>query len=230
LQDIPIFEESGLIVRVPDWWKPLNPPRPLVNVRVDGQRGVTLGAAAMLEFSVGVTLDGESLSEAELQELLASMDGLVRIKGKWIEVDREKLAEALEHWHIVEQSVREEGLSFFEGMRLLAGASLERDASAALPESTRDWTGLKAGPLLEATLRQLRSPDTEHPLHLAGLHAELRPYQRTGVTWLNFLTNLGLGACLADDMGLGKTVQVIALLLGLKERKRVEEKGRRGEE
>jgi SNF2 family DNA or RNA helicase len=115
-------------------------------------------------------------------------------------------------------------------MRLLAGASLERDASATLPETTREWTGLTAGPLLESALSRLRSPDTDHPLHLAGLHAELRPYQRSGVTWLHFLTSLGLGACLADDMGLGKTLQVIALLLGLKERKGESQKGRRGEE
>ncbi|MDX9976146.1 MAG: DEAD/DEAH box helicase, partial [FCB group bacterium] len=38
-------------------------------------------------------------------------------------------------------------------------------------------------------------------------------YQRNGVAWLRFLTDLGLGACLADDMGLGKTIQVLALLL-----------------
>ena len=48
------------------------------------------------------------------------------------------------------------------------------------------------------------------------LHATLRPYQETGVKWLWFLAQLGLGACLADDMGLGKTIQVIALLLWLK--------------
>src|SRR5438128_492583 len=115
-------------------------------------------------------------------------------------------------------------------MRLLAGASLERDVSATLPETTHAWTGLTAGPLLGATLSRLRSPDAEHPLPLAGLHADLRPYQRSGVTWLHFLASLGLGACLADDMGLGKTVQVIALLLGLKERKREAERGKRGEE
>ena len=56
LQDIPIFEESGLIVRVPDWWKPQHPPRPIVNVRIDGRRGSTLGVDALLDFSVGVTL------------------------------------------------------------------------------------------------------------------------------------------------------------------------------
>ncbi len=67
LQDIPIFEESGLIVRVPDWWKPHHPPRPIVNVRIDGDPGRTLGVDALLDFSVGVTLDGETLSEAELR-------------------------------------------------------------------------------------------------------------------------------------------------------------------
>jgi non-specific serine/threonine protein kinase len=215
LKDIPIFEDSGLIVRVPDWWKPHHPPRAIVDVRI-GRRGATLGADALLDFSVGASLDGEPLTEAELEELLASVGGLVRLKGKWVEVDREKLAEALEHWQKVERRVHENGLTFFEGMRLLAGASLERDVSATLPETTPEWTGLTAGPELEAMLDRLRSPDARQVPSPPGLRAELRPYQRTGLGWLHFLTQLGLGACLADDMGLGKTVQVIALLLALK--------------
>ncbi len=40
----------------------------------------------------------------------------------------------------------------------------------------------------------------------------LRPYQKTGYTWLRFLYENKLGACLADDMGLGKTLQTIAFL------------------
>jgi superfamily II DNA or RNA helicase len=40
----------------------------------------------------------------------------------------------------------------------------------------------------------------------------LRPYQREGLGWMNFLRQFSLGGCLADDMGLGKTVQVLALL------------------
>ncbi len=42
--------------------------------------------------------------------------------------------------------------------------------------------------------------------------AELRPYQKVGLKWMQFISHLGLGGCLADDMGLGKTVQVLALL------------------
>ena len=40
----------------------------------------------------------------------------------------------------------------------------------------------------------------------------LRPYQSTGLGWMDFLRDFGFGGCLADDMGLGKTVQVLALL------------------
>jgi non-specific serine/threonine protein kinase len=140
----------------------------------------------------------------------------VRIKGKWVEIDRAKLAEALEHWRAIEHRVHEEGLSFFEGMRLLAGATLDRDESAGIPDATREWTGLTAGPELEALLNRFASPDDRAIPTPAELHAELRPYQRTGLSWLHFVTQLGLGACLADDMGLGKTIQVIALLLALK--------------
>ncbi len=46
----------------------------------------------------------------------------------------------------------------------------------------------------------------------AGFHGELRPYQREGLGWLDYLPRFGFGGILADDMGLGKTIQVLALL------------------
>ena len=67
-------------------------------------------------------------------------------------------------------------------------------------------------------LTSLRDPARLEAAALDGrLRATLRPYQRDGVTWLRFVTRLGLGACLADDMGLGKTIQVLALLLCLRD-------------
>ncbi|MEM7448361.1 MAG: SNF2-related protein [Myxococcota bacterium] len=44
------------------------------------------------------------------------------------------------------------------------------------------------------------------------LKATLRPYQKSGYSWLVFLHNIGTGGILADDMGLGKTIQAIALI------------------
>ncbi|WP_138481286.1 DEAD/DEAH box helicase [Dyadobacter bucti] len=45
----------------------------------------------------------------------------------------------------------------------------------------------------------------------------LRPYQKAGYDWLQFLKQYRFGGCLADDMGLGKTVQTLALLQSQKE-------------
>lgn len=56
------------------------------------------------------------------------------------------------------------------------------------------------------------------PTHFKG---ELRPYQKAGFNWFNFLSNYNLGGCLADDMGLGKTVQTLALLQKVKEQSEV---------
>ncbi len=50
------------------------------------------------------------------------------------------------------------------------------------------------------------------------LNAELRPYQKQGVAWLQFLAELGVGGILADDMGLGKTLTALALLAWRKDR------------
>ncbi len=50
-----------------------------------------------------------------------------------------------------------------------------------------------------------------------GLNASLRPYQKAGYDWLNFLSEYQFGACLADDMGLGKTIQTLAFLQAQKE-------------
>jgi hypothetical protein len=216
LRDIPALEESGLVVRIPDWWRPERPKRPQVSVRVGAAAAASLGATALLDFSVDMTLDGEPLTDAERKELLAAAGGLVRLRGQWVEADGEKLAAALAHWKRIERDARAGGLSFYEGMRLLAGAEDSGRTVVELPESLRVWSGVEAGDGLRGLLSRLRNPEGEGDLSMEGLKATLRPYQVTGAKWLALLTGLGLGACLADDMGLGKTLQVIALLLHLR--------------
>jgi non-specific serine/threonine protein kinase len=215
LRAVPLFESSGLIVRVPDWWNAKKPARPRVNVKIDSKNSASIGVDALLDFSVGVSLDGDTLGPDDIARLLESEGGLIPLKGKWVEVDREKLAQALEHWKKVERDVRRDGVSFFEGMRLLSGVRLGTEQEDETQAAVREWSGLTAGPELEAVLSSLRSPEARQETAPPDLKAELRPYQRTGYAWLRFVARLGLGACLADDMGLGKTVQVIALLLDL---------------
>ena len=47
---------------------------------------------------------------------------------------------------------------------------------------------------------------------------ELRPYQKAGYNWMQFLSSYKFGGCLADDMGLGKTVQTLAMLQAEKDK------------
>ena len=216
LQDVPFLEESGLLVRLPDWWR--KRPRPRVSVTIGEQKQSRFGADAMLDFQVGLALGDEALTEEEWQRIMASEDGLAYVKGQWIEVDREKLAEALDHWKRIEAGAAEEGLSFIEGMRLLAGAPSDLDADHASRDEEREWSFIDAGKWLSEVLAGLRDPGgLAAGSRSTEFRGTLRSYQETGHNWLWFLSNLGLGACLADDMGLGKTVQVLSLLLALKE-------------
>ncbi len=214
LRDVPAMEQSGLVVRVPDWWKARKPPRPQVQVRIGDQKVSQVGVDGLLDFSVDLALDGETLSAAERKLLLAASDGLLLLRGKWVEVNRDQLNEALSHWQQLENQ-HAGGIDFLKGMRMLAGAQLDADATSVA--MTADWVGVTAGDWLRETLDQLRDPSGVVGCSPGeGLNATLRPYQADGVRWLWFMTRLGLGACLADDMGLGKTIQVIDLLLRLR--------------
>jgi len=213
LTDVPKLEAAGIIVRAPGTWQAGRPARPLVRASVGARTPSLLGKDALLDFSMEVTLDGERLSAAEINALLAGGNGLQLLRGRWVEVDRRKLGRMLERFQAIEQAAAENGLPFAEAMRLVAGASLDDAGDSA----DADWSQLVAGPWLADTLQGLRQPEGLAQVSPGPeLKATLRPYQQTGVRWLYLLTRLGLGACLADDMGLGKTIQVLALLLVLK--------------
>ncbi|MCA1664032.1 MAG: SNF2 helicase-associated domain-containing protein, partial [Myxococcales bacterium] len=95
LKEVPRLEATGIVVRVPDWWK--KRPRPQVAIRVGEKSPSKLGLDALLDFSVAVTLDGEELSEAEWRAMRAS-SGLSLVRGRWVEIDRERLGQILAHW------------------------------------------------------------------------------------------------------------------------------------
>ncbi|MCU7906149.1 MAG: DEAD/DEAH box helicase [Candidatus Thiodiazotropha sp. (ex Epidulcina cf. delphinae)] len=216
LKDAPQYERCGVVVRLPDWWKKRNRAR--VGVTIGERKKKNFNADSLLDFKLHIALGDESLSNAELKKLMAVDDGLVFIKGQWVEVDQEKLSEALAHWKMVEVEAANGGLTFVEGMRLLAGAPADLKTDAR--EESREWSFVQPGKWLASALEALRSPDQVKSVNPGrALKATLRPYQLEGANWLWLLSQLGLGACLADDMGLGKTMQVISLLLTLKKKR-----------
>jgi len=214
LSDVAIMEDAGLSVRVPDWWKSRRQARPQVQVRIGETKASAVGLDSLLDFSASLAVDGTPLTDAERQQLLAATDGLTLLRGKWVEVDQQKLNEALRQWREL-QDEHADGISFLEGMRMLAGTSLQ--ANESVSDDVMQWSSVTSGAWLSEVLQHLRDPNGIVGCEPGtGLQATLRPYQADGVRWLWFMTQLGLGACLADDMGLGKTIQVIDLIVQLK--------------
>ncbi len=214
LADVETLERAGVIVRMPASWRANRPSRPTVEATVGSKAPSLVGAQSLLDFEVEVSLDGEVLTAEEIERLVASTDGLAMLRGKWVEVDHERLNATLERLHAVERLAHDEGVSFGQAMRLLAGAEI--GGAAESPAADASWGRVTAGAWLENTLAACRRPEALAAAQLGeALKTTLRPYQDVGVRWLGFLAELGLGACLADDMGLGKTVQLLALLLRL---------------
>ncbi|MCE0723065.1 DEAD/DEAH box helicase [Legionella resiliens] len=96
---------------------------------------------------------------------------------------------------------------------------LMREAELAIAATRTRWQGAET---LRDQIRQLSQlthiPEIPPP---AGLHAQLRDYQRYGLNWLQFLRTSHFSGILADDMGLGKTIQTLAHLQYEKEQGRI---------
>ena len=152
-------------------------------------------------------------------ELMAAEEGLVLLRGQWVEVDRDKLTEALDHWKKSKSRRRTDSLSS-KGCDCWLGLPWTWPRRKLRTTSSESGLSSRRGKWLDQVLAELRSPESlKQAKPDRDLNATLRKYQETGVNWLWFLSRLGLGACLADDMGLGKTIQVLALLLVLKKKR-----------
>ncbi len=212
LKEVPLYEDAGILCRVPRWWS--GAPRSVSLTLAIGDKSESLlGKEALLSCRPVLHVEGEPLTLEEARAILGRFEGLALIKGKWVEVDRKNLQKNIDLFEEAQALADKEEFTIGEAMRLLLGTD----------ETLRGrlhWEAdVSCGAWLESVLNKLRQPaklENEPLPH--GLRAVLRPYQQTGLNWLLFFHRLGLGGCLADDMGLGKTVQVLALLQSLKER------------
>jgi superfamily II DNA or RNA helicase len=151
---------------------------------------------ALLSFDWQVTVGGEALTAEEVAALAEAKRPLVRLRGRWVRVNRE-LLERLRRRRGPRITAAEALTAALTGNLVLDGDRVEFHAAGALADLVDRLAG--------AGRAALDPPE--------GLLATLRPYQRRGLSWLAEMCELGLGGCLADDMGLGKTVQAIALHL-----------------
>ena len=188
LTEVPHIEAAGVVVRMPAAWRAKRPPRPEVQVTLGKAPGKGIGADAILDFSIDVTLEGETLTERELRAILDGTDGLALVRGRWVEVDHERLRQVLDCWSTFEEAHAAGGLSVVEGLRLLAGAHVEEGGAGTAVGDVAEWSKVVAGESLAKALAGLRSPETLVDLDPGpSLRAELRPYQKVGLRWLWWL-------------------------------------------
>ena len=195
------LQQAGFGVLLPAWWTRQDArTRPGIRARaktpaMQGGSGMTM--TSLIDLDVEIALGDEPISVQEL-ELAELKVPLVRFRGQWVEINADDIRAAADFWRNRQQ------VSLREVVQIGLGADQRAQS---------DNVSLAAGYWLRELLERLqqkgRIEQMDAPKDFAG---QLRPYQQLGYSWLAFLRDWGLGACLADDMGLGKTVQTLAAL------------------
>ncbi|RJP32640.1 MAG: DEAD/DEAH box helicase [Candidatus Omnitrophota bacterium] len=200
-----ILEQMSFGVLLPAWWtrkgtkQRLSLKAKVKSPRMQGDSGLSLNE--IVQFQWEVALGDHTLTLAELQELAKLKSSLVKVRGQWVLIGAEEIREAIDFW---KRKANDEG-TVREIVRMALGQ--------ANTPTGMNFSGISATGWIADFLDRLNGntpfAEIDAPAEFQGA---LRPYQRKGYSWLDFLQQWGLGACLADDMGLGKTIQTLALL------------------
>ena len=205
LKQVEAIESVGIMCRIPNWWRK-RATAVRMTLQLGEEKPSMLGFDTLVSVQPQLTVDGAELSHADIKKLLSQTEGLAYLKGKWVEVNHQRLEKLLER---IEKNQME--ITLMDALRMEIGTE-QNSADVGTLVSNGKW--------LSGLLQNLRQPQSIRQNALPkSFHATLRPYQKNGYTWLNYMDKLGFGACLADDMGLGKTVQVLAYLEKLRKSK-----------
>ncbi len=203
-----LLQSSGFGVLVPGISSKLGVHVNLKSKRQSPQQkgGVaSLTFESVIQYDWQLALGGEPLSREEFERLAALKVPLVQVRGQWVEIRPDQIEQAIKFW---EKQKGGGELSLQDALRL-ALSQEPMKANIGLPV-----TDVAAEGWIADLLEQLARGEKLKPLSApAEFRGTLRHYQSAGLSWLAFLRQWGLGACLADDMGLGKTPTTIALLL-----------------
>ncbi len=201
-----VLENAGYKVIVPAWWTPKGRQRAKVKLKAKGKSASAsksknyFSLDQLVEYQYELAIGDERVTEKEWIQLVQAKSPLVQFRGQWMELDQDKMAQMLAFWKTQQQENPE--LSLIEFMKMTAAGEDELAVECDRKDALAD--------MLKKLGDKNQLQPVENPEQFEG---SLREYQKRGVSWLQYLEELGLNGCLADDMGLGKTVQVIARLV-----------------
>ncbi|AFY72043.1 SNF2-related protein (plasmid) [Thalassoporum mexicanum PCC 7367] len=204
-----VLEDAGFKVIVPAWWTPKGRQRAKIKLKAGAKQSAPSKTSkgyfqldTIIQYQYELAIGDRSITEQEWQQLVNAKTPLVKFRGEWMQLDQSQMKQMLEFWQKHHDQSPE--------MSLLDLLQKAADADAGF-EIDPDQT-------LAKMMAKLHDPSQIQPIgKLPKLQGTLREYQKRGVSWLQYLEQLGLNGCLADDMGLGKTVQVIARLVAERE-------------
>ncbi|MDD1728831.1 MAG: DEAD/DEAH box helicase, partial [Methanospirillum sp.] len=204
--DVPLLKDVGIETIVPGWWTDQR-TRPVIRVRVtrDTNAVTCFGLDTIVGFDYQVALGDEILSAEEFLKRTDLKNSIIRTGDGWMVCHAADLEKNLLR---LQEAYAGKKISSVDLFRLTALAGEDDTFIEVIGDDTwcQDMVRTaKAGPVLK---------EQDVPSSFAG---ELRPYQKSGYSFLLAGAERGLGVCLADDMGLGKTPQTIAYLLARKE-------------
>lgn len=200
LKDLQV--ETGCHIVLPQGMTHI-PVAPSVNIDIETNEdggGSLFTPSAIANVKWSFLLGDQSITLEELQEL-ADQKKTHYIKNEiLIPVNASQLQTFLKQVN----KLKKQSLTPFDLLKADVGLGLDYNLSAGwIKKMFSKLKGLEP-------IKELPQPES--------LKATLRPYQIRGFSWLVFMRECGLGACLADDMGLGKTIQTIAYILHIKEK------------
>ncbi|MEO6594515.1 MAG: SNF2-related protein [Planctomycetota bacterium] len=168
-------------------------------------RGKVASTIDWLEVSGDVQFDGHLAYLPELLRRKVTPDGFVELGDGSFGMLPDHWVQRIEALRLLNGDFDGQTVRLPNSQALLLDAMLEsRTEGEHTFQVDQKFAKLRARLRAFASVEPAREPDS--------FRGELRPYQRQGLGWLQFLRDFGLGGCLADDMGLGKTVQVLAHL------------------
>ena len=200
----PELRRMGFIIHLPEWWNDNKESLGIqLKVNTDNhsyQDGASfLGLQHLVEYKWEISIGEQTLSEEEFRELAKMKQRLIFRNGRWLKLDIDSLNNSIEFFN-------SRGRTGKANLTEVLGFANELKKASTLPLLNFEILDRDGNVTNETQVyRELEQPE--------GLNGTLWEYQLQGYSWLTFIKNLGLGACLADDMGLGKTIQMIAVLL-----------------
>ncbi|MBX4261509.1 DEAD/DEAH box helicase [Clostridium estertheticum] len=202
------LKEKGFGIITPAWWK--KPSRLSVKLKDKNHTTntnltvkSTFNMDTILEYDWRLALNGNEISEKEFDKISNLKVPFIQLRGQWVQVDIHQIKS-------LSKMKMNKGLNGKIPMGELLRLNLS-DEEIVPGVSVDNMDNQEAvGNFFEKLFNLNNIEQVNIP---RGFRGTLREYQKRGFSWLTFLRNHGIGACLADDMGLGKTVQSICLML-----------------